>query len=186
MPGSSAHTPRQPITPQAPGWAPKQSKGHRVQGHHGSRSVSSQEGALPPSGSGHDDEWRTADPCPRGQRAPACTHSQAAPGLRLETRRLACDAYVGQVPSYRWAPRAPSLKAEGGVALARATCIAGDPRETQASSPSTPEPDRVEYAPLMGPDAPGGETSSGPASAPGRWSSSLLKPLHTGHELALG
>lgn len=57
--------------------------------------VSSREGALPPSSSGHDDEWRTADPWPQGQ-APMCPQGQAAPeGLRLEPHRQAlgpCEA----------------------------------------------------------------------------------------------
>lgn len=91
---------------------------------------------------------------------------------------------MGQVPSYRWAPRAPSLKAEGGVALARATCIAGDPRETQASSPSTPEPDRVEYAPLMGPDAPGGETSLRPCQC--SWPLVIFSAEATPHRTRAG
>lgn len=70
------------------------SKGLCVQGHCCPHLVSSQEGALPPCGLGHDDEWRTADPWPQGQRAPACTHT------RQHWRDLARDrqAHTRSVP----------------------------------------------------------------------------------------
>lgn len=71
------------------------SKALWVQGHCGPYFVSSQEGALPPCGSGHDDEWRTADPWPHGQRARHAPTPGSMAGAWPGTGRLALARHIG-------------------------------------------------------------------------------------------